>query len=143
MLDGYLLVLSPWTVRNVRFDESLCLGATARPYDFAAEPDLLRAGQGAGYADLRIDAPPRLLELFSGRSGSCGLRSTSRWPTAGSNEGAQEDWPARVRAARRPSARPPAPSPTATRLVGLDARLLIGSSASSSTPPWAAAPLES
>ena len=49
-LDGFLLVLSPWTVRNVRFDESL---GALHGYDFDYCLQVRAAGRKVVTADLR------------------------------------------------------------------------------------------
>ncbi len=49
-LDGFLLVLSPWTVRNLRFDESL---GTLHGYDFDFCVQVRAAGRKVVTADFR------------------------------------------------------------------------------------------
>ena len=60
-LDGQLLVLSPWSVRNLRFDETLLLGYGFE-LDFSLQ--LRRAGRTLVVADLRV-IHHRTLELVS------------------------------------------------------------------------------
>jgi hypothetical protein len=60
VLDGRLLVLSPWAVRNVRFDESLSLGFG---YDLDLSLKVREAGRRLRTADLRIAANTRSLRV--------------------------------------------------------------------------------
>jgi Glycosyltransferase like family len=60
-LDGQLLVLSPWVVRNVRFDETLLLG---HGFDLDFSLHVRRAGRKLMVADLRV-VHHRSLELIS------------------------------------------------------------------------------
>ena len=50
-VDGFLLVLSPWAVRNVRFDESLVLG---HGFDLDYCLQVRAAGRKVVTADLRV-----------------------------------------------------------------------------------------
>lgn len=50
-VDGFVLVLSPWAVRHVRFDESLTLG---HGYDFDYCLQVRSAGRKVVAADLRV-----------------------------------------------------------------------------------------
>ena len=76
-LDGFLLVLSPWAVRNVRFDESLGQLARLRPRLLPAGP---RAGRKVMTADFRA-IHHHSLELVPDPEG--GSRRTSRWRRSG------------------------------------------------------------
>ncbi len=60
-LDGQLLVLSPWVVRNVRFDEALLLG---HGFDLDFSLQVRRAGRRLRVADLHV-VHHRSLELIS------------------------------------------------------------------------------
>jgi hypothetical protein len=60
-LDGQLLVLSPWVVRNVRFDETLLLG---HGFDLDFSLQVRRAGHRLVVADLQV-CHHRSLELIS------------------------------------------------------------------------------
>jgi hypothetical protein len=51
VVDGFLLVLSPWVVRNVRFDESL---GNLHGYDFDFCLQVREAGRKVVTADLRV-----------------------------------------------------------------------------------------
>jgi len=51
-LDGVLLVLSPWVVRNIRFDESL--GQALHGYDFDFCLQVRAAGRAVVCADLKV-----------------------------------------------------------------------------------------
>lgn len=59
-LDGRLLVLSPWAVRNVRFDESLSLGFG---YDLDLSLKMREAGRRLRTADLPIAINTRSLRV--------------------------------------------------------------------------------
>jgi hypothetical protein len=61
VLDGQLLVLSPWVVRNVRFDETLLLG---HGFDLDFSLQVRAAGRRLIVADLRV-VHHRSLELVS------------------------------------------------------------------------------
>ena len=89
-LDGFLLVLSPWTVRNVRFDESL---GTLHGYDFDFCLQVREAGRKVVTADLRaihhhsldlvsqpeswIEAHMRIAEKWDGRMPHVGTAAGS------------------------------------------------------------------
>jgi hypothetical protein len=51
VLDGFLLALSPWAVRNVRFDETIALG---HGYDFDYCRQVRAAGRKVQTAELRM-----------------------------------------------------------------------------------------
>jgi hypothetical protein len=51
-LDGFVMVLSPWAVRNLRFDESL--GTTLHGYDFDFCCQARAAGKKVVTADVRV-----------------------------------------------------------------------------------------
>ena len=89
-LDGFLLVLSPWTVRNIRFDESL---GTLHGYDFDFCLQVREAGRKVVTADLRaihhhsldlvsqpeswIEAHMRIAEKWDGRMPHVGTAAGS------------------------------------------------------------------
>lgn len=116
VLDGYLLVLSPWTVRNVRFDESLALGH-GFDYDFCRR--VRAAGGKLVTADLRITRHQGL-ELFGDPDlwVEKHIQVADRWV----GDGAQEDWPARAR--RAEAEREAARAITYGNALVADARLL-------------------
>ena len=60
-LDGFLLVLSPWAVRNVRFDEALAIG---HGFDLDYCLQVRSLGRTVQTADLRV-VHHRALELIS------------------------------------------------------------------------------
>ena len=77
-VDGFLLVLSPWAVRNVRFDESLTHGPRLRPRLLPRRS--ARPGRKVVTADLRA-IHHHSLELLAGRP-----RALGRGPHPGGRE---------------------------------------------------------
>ena len=113
VVDGLLMVLSPWAVRTLRFDESLEPG---HGYDLDFCLQVRAAGRKVVTADLRV-VYHRSLELIADtdlwieghirRRREVGRPQARRPPSAGTGR--------RARAAPRPSARPRARSPTRAR----------------------------
>jgi hypothetical protein len=101
-LDGLLLVLSPWTVRNLRFDESL---GRFHGYDFDFCLQVRAAGRKVVTADLKI-VHHHSLELLDDPDMwvEANVRLTDKWekrfPEVGAllGDGAT-DWKARARRA--------------------------------------------
>ena len=54
-VDGFVIALSPWAVRNVRFDESL---GPLHGYDFDFCLQVRDAGRKVVTADFKVDPPP-------------------------------------------------------------------------------------
>ena len=77
-LDGQLLVLSPWVVRNLRFDENRLLG---HGFDLDFSLQVRATGRKLMVADLRV-VHHRSLELVV-RSRTSGSRRTSGSPRSG------------------------------------------------------------
>jgi hypothetical protein len=91
-VDGRLVALSPWAVRNLRFDESLHLG-------FGYDVDFCRRARDAGRKVVTI--PVRAvhhhsLDLIRGRElwVEAHIRMAEKW-----NPGGEQDWKARARRA--------------------------------------------
>ena len=110
-LDGFLLVLSPWAVRNIRFDESL---GRLHGYDLDFCLQVREAGRKVMTADFRA-IHHHSLELFSDprswiEAHIKGRREVGgRMPGIGTGAGHLE---ASARCGPRPSATPPARSRT-------------------------------
>ena len=101
-LDGFLLVLSPWAVRNLRFDESL---GQFHGYDFDFCLQVRDAGRKVVTADLKV-VHHHSLELMSDPENwvEANIRITEKWegrfPLIGSELGSgAADWKARARRA--------------------------------------------
>jgi hypothetical protein len=119
-LDGQLLVLSPWVVRNVRFDETLLLG---HGFDLDFSLQVRRAGRTLVVADLAM-AHHRSLQLISDLEVwiEAHIRIAEKWngtlrPPVDDEEGWK--WRARRAEARREAARAVAMSES----LKLDARV--------------------
>jgi glycosyl transferase family 2 len=97
-VDGFVLALSPWTVRNVRFDESL---GNLHGYDFDFCLQVREAGRKVVTADLRV-AHHHSLELVSDPQTwvAAHIRVSEKWdgrmPSVGVAGG---DWRERARRA--------------------------------------------
>ena len=120
-LDGQLLVLSPWVVRNVRFDETLLLG---HGFDLDFSLQVREAGRKLIVADLHV-SHHRSLELISDLEVwiEAHIRMAEKWNGALDHGPAEEDgWKRRARRAeaRREAARAIAMSES----LKLDARVL-------------------
>jgi hypothetical protein len=105
-LDGQLLVLSPWVVRNVRFDETLLL---SHGFDLDFSLQVRQAGRTLMVADLAV-AHHRSLELISNLEVwiEAHIRVAEKWNgTLRAAIDGEEAWKrrARVAEARREAAR--------------------------------------
>jgi Glycosyltransferase like family len=101
-LDGFLMVLSPWSVRNLRFDESL---GQFDGYDFDFCLQVREAGRKVMTADLKV-IHHHSLELMVNpeRWIEANIRITEKWEGRFPRLGAQlgdgaADWKARARRA--------------------------------------------
>jgi hypothetical protein len=121
VVDGQLLVLSPWIVRNVRFDETLLLG---HGFDVDFSLQVRNAGRTLMVADLHV-AHHRSLELINDVEVwvEAHIRMADKWNGTLREEPADEPgWKRRARRAeaRREAARAIAMSES----LKLDARVL-------------------
>jgi hypothetical protein len=120
-VDGLLLVLSPWVVRNIRFDETLALGL-GFDVDFCLQ--VRAAGRKVVVADLDL-VHHRGLELLEEDKvwAEAHIRLSEKWdgrmPGA---EAAEVDWKARAR--RAEAEREAARAFAQANLLGSDARVL-------------------
>jgi Glycosyltransferase like family len=102
-VDGFVLALSPWTVRNVRFDESL---GQLHGYDFDFCLQVRAAGRKVVTEDLRV-VHHHSLELVSDPETwiAAHMRVADKWdghlPGAGEPDG---DWKSRARRAEAEAA---------------------------------------
>ena len=120
-VDGQLLVLSPWVVRNVRFDETLLLG---HGFDVDFSLQLRRAGRKLVVADLHV-VHHRSLELISDLEVwiEAHIQMAHKWN--GTFHGPIDDEHAWKRRARRAEARREAARAIAmSESLKLDARVL-------------------
>ena len=120
-LDGQLLVLSPWAVRNVRFDETLLLG---HGFDLDYSLRLREHGRKLVVADLRV-VHHRSLELVNDLAVwvEAHIQLAEKWNGTLTDEPSDEEgWKRRARRAeaRREAARAIAMSES----LKLDARVL-------------------
>ncbi len=116
VLDGYLLVLSPWTVHNVRFDEALALGH-GFDYDFCTR--VRAAGGKLVTADLRLTRHHGL-ELF--RDPDLWIEKHIQVAERWTGDASEQDWAARAR--RAEAEREAARAITYGNALVEDARLL-------------------
>ena len=121
-VDGQLLVLSPWVVRNVRFDETLLLN---HGFDLDFSLRVREAGRKLIVADLEI-THHRSLELISDLPVwvEAHIRMAERWgPALEEPPAGEPGWKRRARRAeaRREAARAIAMSES----LKLDARVLV------------------
>jgi Glycosyltransferase like family len=120
-LDGQLLVLSPWAVHNLRFDESLLLG---HGFDLDFGLQVRRAGRKLMVADLRV-AHHRSLELISDLEVwvEAHIRVARKWGDTlhGTVQG-EAAWKRRAR--RAEAQREAARTVAFSELMKLDARML-------------------
>jgi GT2 family glycosyltransferase len=93
-LDGFIMVLSPWAVRNLRFDETL---GQFHGYDFDICMQARAAGRKVVTADLKV-WHHHSLELMSDPENwiEANIRLTEKWESRNGNGGG-EDWKARAR----------------------------------------------
>ena len=102
-VDGFLLVLAPWTVRNIRFDESL---GPLHGYDFDFCLQVRAAGRKVVTADFRV-VHHHSLDLVSNPESwlAAHMRVAEKWdarmPRASSANG---DWKQRARRAEAEAA---------------------------------------
>lgn len=97
VVDGFLLVLSPWVVRNLRFDESL---GSLHGYDVDICLQARAAGRKIVTADLRA-IHNHSLELVSDTAGwvEAHMRVAEKWNGRIAGDRAGEDWKRRARRA--------------------------------------------
>ena len=97
VVDGFLLVLSPWVVRNVRFDESL---GTLHGYDVDFCLQVRAAGRKVVTADLRA-VHNHSLDLVSDPEGwvEAHMRVADKWDGRLAGDHGGEDWKRRARRA--------------------------------------------
>jgi GT2 family glycosyltransferase len=95
-IDGFLMALSPWAVRNLRFDETL---GQFHGYDFDICMQARAAGRKVVTADLRV-YHHHSLELMSDPENwiEVNIRLSEKWESRNGNAGAA-DWKARARRA--------------------------------------------
>ena len=104
-LDGFVLVMSPWAVRTLRFDESL---GFLYGHDFDICQQARAAGRSVVTADLAV-RHHHTLQLVSDNEPwiAAHIRTAEKWhgrvPGAEPKEG-DEDWPARARRAEAEAA---------------------------------------
>jgi hypothetical protein len=113
-VDGFLLALSPWAVRNVRFDEGLALG-TGFDLDYCRQ--VRAAGRKVLVADLRM-VFHRSIELVDERE----LWIEAHVALARKWEPAEDEWKARAR--RAEAEREVARAFAHSAMLGMDARVL-------------------
>ncbi len=95
-IDGFIMVLSPWATRNLRFDETL---GQFHGYDFDICMQARAAGRKVVTADLKV-WHHHSLELISDPETwiEANIRLTEKWESRDGNAGA-ENWKARARRA--------------------------------------------
>ncbi len=122
MVDGWLLVLSPWTVRNVRFDESLTL---SHGFDLDFCLQVRAAGRKVMVEDIRV-IHHHDLELVSDLAlwVEAHVRMAEKWDgqMPGVTASANGDW--RARARRAEAEREAARAMANSNRYGFDARVL-------------------
>jgi hypothetical protein len=121
VVDGFLLVLSPWAVRNVRFDEGLVLG---HGFDVDYCLQVRTAGRKVATADLRVIQHRSLevisdLELWAEAHISLAEKWEGRWP---GEEASTSTWKERAR--RAEAEREAARAVAYSRRLESDARVL-------------------
>jgi hypothetical protein len=134
-VDGFLLVLSPWAVRSVRFDETL---ATGHGFDIDYCLQVRAAGRKVVTADLRA-IHHRTLELVSDDEAwvEGHIRLAEKWDGRWPGRDAEVDWKRRARRAEaeREAARTFAYS-SANRLDAEVLALEREMAAMTESPPW-------
>ncbi len=132
-VDGFVLALSPWTVRNVRFDESL---GQLHGYDFDFCLQVRAAGRKVVTADFKV-VHHHSLDLISDPETwiDAHMRVAEKWdgrmPGVGAAGG---DWRQRARRAEAEAARP---APRRWRRCSRPTRARSSSSANSRRSPRA------
>jgi Glycosyltransferase like family len=122
-LDGQVLVLSPWVVRNLRFDESRLLG---HGFDLDFSLQVRATGRKLMVADLRV-VHHRSLELVSDLDVwvEAHIRIAEKWSDVLDGDIPRDDDDSWKRRARRAEARREAARAIAfSRALTLDARVL-------------------
>lgn len=119
VIDGFLMVLSPWAVHNVRFDESLALG-------HGFEVDYCLQVRGAGKKVITADIQAinhHSLELFEDKEKwvEAHVQLSEKWDSP-PHRADEVDWKARAR--RAEAEREAARAITYGLELGSDARLL-------------------
>jgi GT2 family glycosyltransferase len=102
-VDGFLMVLSPWVVRNLRFDESLAL---PHGYDFDFCLQVRAAGRKVVTEDFKV-AHHHALKLISNPEPwiEAHIRVAEKWEGRMPNAGAgADDWKQRARRAEAAAA---------------------------------------
>jgi GT2 family glycosyltransferase len=119
-LDGFVMVLSPWVVRNLRFDESLVEGLGV-DVDFCFQ--VRESGRKAVTADLRV-IYHRSLELVSDPKVwvHAHMRFAEKWEGRLLEAPGEDGW--RGRARRAEAEREAARALAQSKLLGSDARVL-------------------
>jgi hypothetical protein len=136
VLDGQLLVLSPWAVRNLRFDEEIVLG---HGFDLDFSLQVRAAGRRLVVADLRV-VHHRSLELVANLEiwVEAHIRIAEKWH--GTLDAPQDDEAAWKHRARRAEARREAARTIAfSNSLNLDARVLElerALAAKTDSPSW-------
>ena len=95
-IDGFIMVLSPWAARNLRFDETL---GQFHGYDFDICMQARATGRKVVTADLKV-WHHHSLELMPDLETwiEANIRLTEKWESRNGNRGG-EDWKARARRA--------------------------------------------
>jgi hypothetical protein len=95
-IDGFIMALSPWAVRNLRFDETL---GQFHGYDFDICMQARAAGRKVVTADLKV-YHHHSLELMPDPEAwiEANIRLAEKWESLDGNRGG-EDWKARARRA--------------------------------------------
>jgi Glycosyltransferase like family len=95
-IDGFIMALSPWAVRNLRFDETL---GQFHGYDFDICMQARAAGRKVVTADLKV-WHHHSLELMPDPESwiEANMRLTEKWESRNRDDGG-EDWKARARRA--------------------------------------------
>ena len=135
-LDGQLLVLSPWVVRNLRFDEDRLLG---HGFDLDFSLQVTATGRKLIVADIRL-VHHRSLELVADLDVwvEAHIRMAEKW-TGTLDEDTDDDAVWKVRARRAEARREAARSIAFSKALTLDARVLELERAlaeKTSSPSW-------
>ncbi len=120
-LDGQLLVVSPWAVRTLRFDEGLLLG---HGFDLDFSLQVRAAGRRLMVADLRV-AHHRSLELIADLDVwvQAHIHIAEKWSET-LDDGGVDEIPWKQRARRAEAAREVARAYAVSNALILDARVL-------------------
>jgi hypothetical protein len=135
-LDGQLLVLAPWVVRNLRFDEDRLLG---HGFDLDFSLQVTATGRKLMVADIRL-VHHRSLELVADLDVwiEAHIRMAEKW-TGTLDEDTDDDAVWKVRARRAEARREAARSIAFSKALTLDARVLELERAlaeKTSSPSW-------